>query len=61
MNEDYLNDFLTPAVHVWENGLAVKLTLAGAEQVASQYTTNELTAMIGISGQLERNLLYGFT
>lgn len=61
MNEDYVNAFLTPAVHVWEKELAVKLTLSGAEQVASQYTTNELTALIGISGQLEGNVLYGFT
>ncbi|MCH7705423.1 MAG: chemotaxis protein CheX [Chloroflexi bacterium] len=61
MNEDYVNAFLTPAVHVWEKELAVKLTLSGAEQVASQYTTNELTALIGISGKLEGNVLYGFT
>jgi chemotaxis protein CheX len=61
MNEGYVNVFLTPAVHVWEKELAVKLTVAGAEQVASQYTINELTALIGISGQLEGNVLYGFT
>ena len=61
MKEDYVNGFLTPAVHVWEKELAVKLTLAGTEQVASQYTTNELTALIGISSQLEGNVLYGFT
>lgn len=61
MNEEYVNAFLTPAVHVWEKELAVKLTLSGAEQVASQYTTNELTALIGISGRLEGNVLYGFT
>jgi len=61
MNEDYVNPFLTPALHVWEKEMAVKLTLAGAEQIASQYTTNELTALIGISSQLEGNVLYGFT
>ncbi len=56
-----MNAFLTPAVYVWEKELAVKLTLSGAEQVASQYTTNELTALIGISGKLEGNVLYGLT
>lgn len=61
MKEEYVNAFLTPAVHVWEKELGVKLTLAGAEQAASQYTTNELTALIGISGQLEGNVLYGFS
>lgn len=61
MNEEYINAFLTPAVHVWEKELAVKLTLSGAEQVASQYTTSELTVLIGISGKLEGNVLYGFS
>lgn len=61
MNEDYVNAFLTPAVLVWEKELATKLALSGAEQVASQFTTNELTALIGISGQLEGNVLYGFS
>ena len=61
MKEEYVNAFLTPAVHVWEKELGVKLVLSGAEQAASQYTTNELTAVIGISGQLEGNVLYGFS
>jgi chemotaxis protein CheX len=61
MKEEYVNAFLTPAVHVWEKELAVKLTLSGAEQAASQYTTTELTALIGLSGQLEGNVLYGFS
>lgn len=61
MNEVYVNAFLTPAVHVWEKELAAKLTLSGAESVANQYTTNEVTAVIGVSGQLQGNVLYGFT
>ena len=61
MKEEYVNAFLTPFVHVWEKELAVKLTLSGAEQAASQYTTTELTALIGLSGQLEGNVVYGFS
>lgn len=60
MKEEYVNAFLTPANLVWEKELGMPLTLAGAEAVSNQYTTEDLTAVIGVSGQLQGNVLYGF-
>ena len=61
MKEEYVNAFLAPAKHVWEKELGHSLELAGAVVVDHQFTTDELTAIIGVSGRLKGNVLYGFS
>ena len=60
MKEEYVNAFLAPAKMVWEKELGTGLEFAGAHAVDHQYTTEDLTAILGVSGQLEGNVLYGF-
>ena len=45
---------------VWEKELKHTLELHKAEMVSDQFTTEDLTAIIGISGKLEGTVLYGF-
>lgn len=60
MKEEYVNAFLIPAKMVWEKELQTTLNFVGAKAVDHQYTTEDLTAILGVSGQLEGNVLYGF-
>jgi len=60
MKEEYVNAFLTPAKMVWEKELQTPLNFVGAKAVDHQYTTEDLTAILGVSGQLQGNVLYGF-
>ena len=61
MKEEWVNSFLVPAKLVWKKELGQDLTVESAEVVAHQFTTEDLTAIIGVSGRLEGNVLYGFT
>ncbi len=61
MKEEYVNSFLAPAKLVWKKELGDSLELAGAQVVSSQFTTDDLTAIIGVSGWLEGSVLYGFS
>ncbi len=61
MKEEYVNAFLSPAKLVWEKELGYNLDLVGAEAVAAQFTTEDITGIIGVSGSLQGNVLYGFT
>lgn len=61
MKEEYVNAFLSPAKLVWQKELGCALDLVGAEAVSNQFTTDQITAIIGISGRLEGNVLYGFS
>ena len=61
MKEEYVNAFLSPAKLVWEKELGCALDLIGAEAVSNQFTTEQITAIIGVSGRLEGNVLYGFS
>lgn len=61
MKQEYVNAFLAPAMMVWEKELGSTLTLEKAEGVSNQFTTEDLTAVIGVSGNLEGSVLYGFT
>ena len=58
MKEEYVNSFLTPAMLVWGMELDVPLDFTGAKAVANQYTTDHLTAIIGINGDLKGSVLY---
>ena len=60
MKEEWVNPFLTPAKHVWEMELQDELHVAGTDLVSNQFTTDDVTAIIGVSGSLEGNVLYGF-
>jgi chemotaxis protein CheX len=46
---------------VWMKEFGVPLEIAGAEAVSFSYTTDDITAIIGVSGKLEGNVLYGFS
>ena len=61
MKEEYVNSFLVPARLVWKKELGDDLEVASAEVVSHQFTTDAITAIIGVSGRLEGNVLYGFT
>jgi len=61
MKEAYVNSFLAPAKLVWEKELGESLELTGATVFSNQFTTDDLTAIIGVSGWLEGNVLYGFS
>jgi len=61
MKEDYVNSFLAPAKMVWEKEMGSTLEVVGAEVTANQFTTDDLTVIIGVSGRLEGNVLYGFS
>jgi len=61
MKEEWVNSFLPPANHVWEVELQDELQVAGTDLVSNQFTTDDVTAIIGVSGSLEGNVLYGFS
>lgn len=61
MKQEYVNPFLTPAQMVWQKEFNCPLKIQNAEAVSHQYTTDDVTAIIGISGKLEGNVLYGFS
>ena len=60
MKEEYVNSFLVPAKMVWDKELGKSLSLLKAEIVSHQFTTEEVSAIIGISGSLQGSVLYGF-
>lgn len=55
MKQEYVNAFLTPAALVWSKELNHDLKLVGAESVSHQFTTEDVTAIIGVSGSLQGN------
>lgn len=61
MKQEFVNSFLSPAKLVWEKELGHTLDLTQAKLVDQQYTTDEVTVIIGVSGRLEGNVLYGFS
>ena len=46
---------------VWEKEMGTSLEVVGAEVTSNQFTTDDLTVIIGVSGRLEGNVLYGFS
>ncbi|MCH7970425.1 MAG: chemotaxis protein CheX [Chloroflexi bacterium] len=61
MRQEFVNPFLGPAQMVWQKEFGVPLEVADAKAVSYQYTTDDITAIIGISGKLQGNVLYGFS
>ena len=60
MKQEYVNPFLAPAKLVWERELGLPLELSSVSAVAHKFTTEDITAVIGVSGELVGNILYGF-
>ena len=60
MRQEFVNPFLGPAQMVWQKEFGTPLEVVGAEAVSYQYTTEDITAIIGVSGKLQGNVLYGF-
>jgi chemotaxis protein CheX len=60
MKQEYVNPFLAPAKLVWERELGLPLELSSVSAVAHKFTTEDITAVIGVSGELVGNVLYGF-
>ncbi len=61
MKQEYVNPFLTPAQMVWQREFGCPLRVQNAEAVSHQYTTDDVTAIVGISGSLKGNVLYSFS
>ena len=61
MKQEYVNAFLDPARIVWQKELGCDLNVVGAEAVSNQFTSEDVTAVIGVSGALQGNVLYGFS
>lgn len=60
MRQEFVNPFLSPAITVWEKELGQPLELVGATAVSTKFTTTDITAVIGVTGQLKGNVLYEF-
>lgn len=60
MKQEYVNAFLAPAKLVWEKELLTPLNLVTAEAASNSYMTEDITAVIGVVGSLQGNVLYGF-
>lgn len=61
MKEEWISSFLAPATLVWQMELGQPLELVGAQMVSSHYSTDDITAIVGVSGRLEGKVLYGFS
>ena len=60
MKEEYVNAFLSPAKRIWEKELHQDLEFVKAEAVSHQFTTEDIAAVIGVSGKLDGTVVYGF-
>ena len=58
MKAEFVNAFLTPALDVWKKELGEDLTYHGAHSVMGTFTTEDLTAIIGVTGGLQGNVFY---
>ena len=58
MKAEFVNAFLTPALDVWKKELGEDLTYHGAHSMGGTFTTEDLTAIIGVTGALAGNVFY---
>ena len=61
MKAEFVNPFLNPAIEIWRKELGNELTFANAEMVSGNFTTEDLTAIIGVTGALKGNVFYEFS
>jgi CheY-specific phosphatase CheX len=60
MKADFVNAFLNPVVETWRAKLSVDVTFREAEPISGVFTTDELSAVIAVSGRVEGNVFYEF-
>ncbi|MDA0768621.1 MAG: chemotaxis protein CheX [Chloroflexi bacterium] len=60
VKEEYINAFLAPAKLVWESELSQPLTLTGAWVASQSDVPEDVTAVVGVSGQLKGSVRYEF-
>ncbi len=60
MRQEFVNPFLTAAQRVFEVELGQELKYVGARATDDTYTSEDITAFIGVTGNLEGNVFYGF-
>ena len=58
MKAEFVNAFLTPAIDGWQKELGIDLAFREAEAVTGVFTTEDLTAIIGVTGKLKGNVFY---
>lgn len=56
----YINSFINPVKQVWEKELENLLELVATETVSHQFTTEDITAIVQVTGELTGFVLYGF-
>ncbi len=61
MKAEFVNPFLTPAMDVWRKELGGELGFSEAELVSGNFTTEDITALIGVTGKLKGNVFYEFS
>ena len=61
MNQEYVNPFLSPAKLVWERELGLPLEISSVSAVSHKFPTEDISAVIGVSGELLGNIPYGFS
>lgn len=60
MKQEYVNAFLVPAQLVWESELNQTLELIEAKVATECTAPQDITAVIGVTGHLQGNVLYEF-
>lgn len=60
MKEQFVNAFLAPAKLVWQAELSQTLELIGAKLASRTYIPQDVTAIVGISGELKGCVRYEF-
>jgi CheY-specific phosphatase CheX len=60
MKADFVNAFLNPVVEHWRSKLSVEVTFREAEPVSGVFITDQLAAVVGVSGRVEGNVFYEF-
>ena len=60
MKQEYLNAFLAPAKLIWESELNQSLELIEARVASKNDKPEDVTAVIGVTGQLEGSVFYEF-
>jgi CheY-specific phosphatase CheX len=60
MKADFVNAFLNPVVEVWRAKLSAEVTFREAEPVSGVFATDEIAAVIAVTGRVEGNVFYEF-
>ena len=61
MKAELVNLFLNPAIEIWRKELKDELGFSEAELVSGNFTTEDVTVIIGVTGRLRGNVFYEFS